>query len=344
MDRHPSATTQGQSDRLTTPGPPATNASRLHGRTPLLAGSIDIVRLDPTLQPPAVRRLADQIAANVQRGQAKVLKAAARGGVLRVRLKTSNDAGEASAAGGAGSTRSNETDLVVKWAPAAGVLRRGLERFGVKPTQPARQWRGAELLDHAGFSTAKPLAWWRSRDPQHGLLDVLVLPWVEGESVLRLAASTELAHADRRGLAESVGRTTRAVALAGLTNRDHKPSNLLARSTGPRGSSQDNAGWRITFVDTVGVEPRRGPLNMTPPLFNLLVECEGVGVRISRSERMRVMHAALGWRSGGRAIGDYAEHRSKPGRKRVRDTVWAIVARRLEKHGDAKPTDDPLRA
>jgi hypothetical protein len=247
--------------------------------------------------------------------------------------------------------------VVVKIVRSPNVLRRVFERLDVAPSKLLRQWRGAELLRGADIAVAEPIVLGRGTDHPGRRVDALVMMHAAGRSVIELAARAdeELTPADRRGAAHAVGRATRRLADAGLTNRDHKPSNLLAEWPSANDAAPSDFGWFITFIDTVGIERDSGRRDVAALLFNLLVECVGSGVRLSRTDRMRVLHAAFGWcrqrglAAGGSSTGEPDSDAAPPprpgdaARKQVRDYSWAIIDRRLRRHGEPTPADDPLR-
>lgn len=190
-------------------------------------------------------------------------------------------------------------------------------------TRLARQWHGAALLILANIPTAEPLVYWRGRDAEGKRVEALALAWVDAPTVLHVVARPpqgSLSVRDEHGLARALGALTAALVRAGLVNRDHKPSNVLAVRDGAAGAS---GGWKLMLVDTVGVRALKGrdPDGM---LANLAVEFLGTRTHLRR---------ALLWR----CVRVYAEAVGRDAK-----AVWRKAARMVEKHGDPTPKDDPL--
>lgn len=200
-------------------------------------------------------------------------------------------------------------------------------------TRLARQWHGAALLILANIPTAEPLVYWRGRDAEGKRVEALALAWVDAPTVLHVAArppeppEERLSVREEHGLARSLGALTAALVRAGLVNRDHKPSNVLAVRDGGSASSSgggtSGGGWKLVLVDTVGVRALKGrdPDGM---LANLYYEFGGTGTDVRR---------ALLWR----CVRVYADAVGSDAK-----VVWRKAARMVEKHGDMRPRDDPL--
>lgn len=209
-------------------------------------------------------------------------------------------------------------EVVVKTQPSSGVL--GAIRAALRLSRAWRQVRGAARLERAGIPTARALAVVRARGHEH-----LILPALRGETVLSLIVGGDLPKTRAAGLARALGRQVARLDSIGLFNRDHKPSNLVV--TGWAGDDPT-----IAVVDTVAIQRRRALPRM---LFALLVEPLGVGAPPRRTERMRVLLAALDSVNPGLP---------RPARRAPRDRWWAEIRAMLEAHGDPSPRVLPLRA
>jgi hypothetical protein len=186
-------------------------------------------------------------------------------------------------------------------------------------SQAQRQWRGAELLESAGIPTSNGLALWRGRDDEGALL-ILLLEKLPGEDVISLLHHQRFTAEHAR----AIGELTATLAISGIYNRDHKPSNLIALPDG-----------RIGVVDTVGVRRRRalspdpkrsGALSM---LVAQVIESLGVGLLPSRSNLLRGLQA-------------FADAYGLP--RRDLKQAWRDLRRITMEHGDPTPKDDPRPA
>ncbi len=199
-------------------------------------------------------------------------------------------------------------------------------------TRLMRQWNGAAMLRSAGIAAARPIALVRGKSPGGAVVETLVMERAGGvEAVIEAGVEppATLLHAIAQGtlgaraeheIARRVGLDLRAMFDAGLTDRDHKPSNLVPeRRVGGE--------WRVVAVDTVGVRRRGGRSARLRTLASLVIEPMGVGHPVRRGLIMRALLALHGEAAGARA--------------RVRRD-WAAVARVVRAHGDATPKDDPL--
>ena len=189
-------------------------------------------------------------------------------------------------------------------------------------TRLARQWHGAAQLILANIPTAEPLVYWRGRDEEGKRVEALALAWIDAPTLLHVVARPpqgSLSVRAEHGLARAVGAMTAALVRAGLINRDHKPSNVLALR-----DENEPTRWKLVLVDTVGVRALKGrdPDGM---LANLYYEFAGTGTAVRR---------ALLWR----CVREYCLARGEVDVK----AVWRKVARRVERHGDMTPRDDPF--
>lgn len=236
--------------------------------------------------------------------------------------------------------------VVVKWRELTTLNDRAKCAFGA--SRGFRQWSGARLLVGAGIPAARPVALLvqyghSSAETAAGVSsrsyanprEWLVLEDVPGRTVLHILAEQELGVVDQHALARAVGVQVGAMLRAGLCNRDHKPSNLVA-------SFEDGVPM-VTLIDTVAIRRRSNPGEMVRMLATLLIESIGVRVAPRGTIAFRVLRdACAAWLEGtlGRPLGSH-----KGDRKALRALVRS-TARRIDQyvrhHGDPTPKDDPL--
>ncbi|MBX3388202.1 MAG: hypothetical protein KF691_01960 [Phycisphaeraceae bacterium] len=245
-----------------------------------------------------------------------------------------------------GRARLEGQPVVVKWRELTTLNDRAKCAFGA--SRLFRQWRGARLLARAGIPAARPVALLvqYGRSPAESAAGVaargpanprewLVLEDVPGSTVLKFMADRTLGIVDQHALARAVGVQVGAMLRAGLCNRDHKPSNLVA--------SFDDGVPIVTLIDTVAIRRRSNPGEMVRMLATLLIESIGVKVAPRGAIAFRVLRdACAAWLEGtlGRPLGSH-----KGDRKALRALVRS-TARRIDQyvrhHGDPTPKDDPL--
>lgn len=183
-----------------------------------------------------------------------------------------------------------------------------------------RQCRGSARLQRAGIPTAPALAIVRTRGHEH-----LVMPALNGDSVLVLVAGDRLSPRRAASLARALGRQIAGLDALGLFNRDHKPSNLVVTVwTGDEPT--------IAIIDTVGIQRRRAVPRM---LFALLIEPLGIGAAPPRTQRMRAILAAIDASRPGL---------QRPERRAIRNRWWAEIRGMLAAHGDPTPRVPPIVA
>ena len=251
------------------------------------------------------------------RREAWVCKRGRRGTVWRATLRLGGD------------KCGRDLDCVIKVEPlnTTGKLFRSL----LHRTKAWRQWRGAALLRGSDIPCTPPRAILRGSGPS-GRVEAFVGGWIEGPTVLERLADPELTRAERRRLAELVGRQIGRMwrgrgGGTGLFNRDHKPSNLVVLNGGPDDERNDG----IAVLDTLDIARgvSRSEVEQRAMMRSLVRECIGCGVLPPMSARARVVrlaHSGLGvgrgrWRSMYRR-------------------VWAGYA--AEAAGATVPDDDPL--
>jgi lipopolysaccharide kinase (Kdo/WaaP) family protein len=211
------------------------------------------------------------------------------------------------------------------WAVARSLLRL---------TKAHRQWRGAELLEKNGFRAARGVAIIRGRSGA-GPVEMLALEALPGQTLLECLADAAPGTGNEHRLARAIGRHIAALCLAGLVNRDSKPSNLLIEW-------KKNGQPSITVLDTVAITRQpfaRKPFwieeGLTRMARDLLLEPAGCNTPVRRTLAMRVLHACF----------DRLHPDQGSGRWRTwRDRRWREVAAMIEAHGDPTPQDDPMNA
>lgn len=215
-------------------------------------------------------------------------------------------------------------------------------------TRLVRQWRGALLLAHAGLPVATPIVLFRGRSARGGLIETMVMqrvgdgvprdrcavPWLASngslaesrDTLLHLLASDDLTLREERQIARVLGADLRAMFDAGLWNRDHKPSNMIAEK---RDSGW--GAWRIVYIDTAGVRETRShrvsAKRIARTLASMILEPMGVGHPVRRATMMRVLRTL---------------HQSTPDPRANVRRDWRAVAEIVRAHGDPTPKDDPL--
>jgi hypothetical protein len=235
-------------------------------------------------------------------------------------------------------------------------------------TRHQRQWRGAELLLKHGFAAARPMVLFRAccmavgehsravdaieqaeptmslspalsqgeRGPEArraGLVEVLVLEWLPGKTLLQHMADRDLTLKQEHALADAVAEAIRKLARAGVSNYDCKPSNWIVRWNGDQP--------KLSFADTVAVgkdEEGLGPLDHASML---IYEPTGVGCFPRRALCWRVTRAI--------AREQYVDDEKAKGRFVLRATrpsepkeFWRLLVRYAEYHGDPTPRVNPL--
>ncbi|MBL8877048.1 MAG: hypothetical protein JNM86_14735 [Phycisphaerae bacterium] len=206
----------------------------------------------------------------------------------------------------------------------------------LRASRAFRQWRGARRLAARGIPAARPLALLvQSGNPGKRIREWLILEDVQGATVLHWLAARRLSVVDQHALARAVGVQVGAMLRAGLCNRDHKPSNLIAEFV--------DGVPIVTLIDTVAIRRRSNPGEMVRMLATLLIESIGVGVAPRGAIAFRVLRdACAAWLEGtlGRPLGSH-----KGDRKALRALVRS-TARRIDQyirfHGDPTPKDNPL--
>jgi hypothetical protein len=231
-------------------------------------------------------------------------------------------------------------DVVVKRWGLGRVKRRVQAVFNATPG--CRHWRGAGLLHESGIRTARVHAMLRGAD-EGGPCELLVTEWLAGKSLLQTIADGGMSVRQEHRLAEAVGCQLGELYVSSLSNRDHKPSNVMVLDlpSGERGGTAcEEHVDRLALIDCVGVS---GACKAFQEEFSLLVECVGTGHVPRRSLRMRVLVArAQRYRKEAESWGVSDESCAEPCREWIR-SAWSAVAERLDRHGDPTPKVDPLR-
>jgi tRNA A-37 threonylcarbamoyl transferase component Bud32 len=213
-------------------------------------------------------------------------------------------------------------EVVIKSAPRRGMIP-GL-RSWLGLSRDDRQWRGAVLLFKAGVPTARPLAL-ATRGSERQAEGLLVLERLRGPTLLEVLSRGGLSVREEHALAREAGRIAGRIELAGLTNRDAKPSNWIVTST-------DATRPGLALIDTVGVHRGRAPEAM---LASMIIESIGLGCRPRRSLAMRCLQASL----------EVIRPVDAPPRWRHQAAVgaWIMIEGVIKRHGDPTPRVNPLR-
>ena len=208
--------------------------------------------------------------------------------------------------------------VVLKTEPVRGIWNRLRQVSGT--TRLHRHWHNAaRLTTTQTFPTARCLGLlgWKASSGKQML--TLVMDALDGPTLLEVMAQARtrngLTTRTQHQLAHAVGERTRAMLDAHLTNRDHKPSNIVVTGLDP---------VRLALIDLVGVRPAgaRG-VDLVQPASSLVLEPLGCGVLPRASLRMRAFRAL------------------EPDRDR-RKQLWRAVDARVHAHGDPTPRDNPL--
>jgi len=189
-------------------------------------------------------------------------------------------------------------------------------------TQAHRQFKNAELLHKYAVNTYKPIALLVGK---HQGIDreLLVLPWLEGETLLHHIAFGEIAidPASRTStaIATAVGHQIGNLDTLGRRNRDHKPSNLVVTRAGDERAV-------VEIIDTVAIQKKRDVPRM---LADLIIEPEGVGAPTPEP-----FLRTVAWAIREATIDTLA---SAP------DELLDQAQEIARSHGDATPKDNPFR-
>jgi len=199
----------------------------------------------------------------------------------------------------------------------------------------ARQVQGAALLASARIFAPRTLA--------HGMaswsgqiVEILVIERIAGQTLLQLLAAPRGNPSAEHNAADRAGELIARLLMAGLFNRDGKPSNLIVASEQ----------GHLCVIDSVGVRPLRTKREwheaMARMLSSLLIEPLGVGLLVRRTLARRVL---------------YSMHRclwalqAEPGDDKPMDeswetqssrAAWAMTAKQIAAHGNLRPKVSPL--
>lgn len=222
-----------------------------------------------------------------------------------------------------------EKALIVKRRKLEGVRQRVANR--AHASRAFRQWRGIKLLVRAGIPVSRPVAVVSRR----GHCEWLVLEEVPGETALALLTGRALSVRDQHAAARAVGVQASTLLRAGLTNRDHKLSNIVV--------SMEDGVPLVTLIDTVAIRRRGNPGELVRMLATLLIEAIGVQHPPRGAIAFRALRdACAAWLEAtlGRPLGAH-----KGDRKALRALVRS-TARRIDQyvrtHGDPTPEVSPL--
>ncbi len=211
------------------------------------------------------------------------------------------------------------------------------DRFksGLGLSRHMRQWNGARTLEKAGVRAAMPLVMCRGFGERGEIIETLVLPRIEGKSLLEHLRDRDLTDAEVRSLTESLATDLEAMWLRAF-NRDHKPSNLMIERT--------EEGLRAVVVDTVGVRRLRGLASgsnhkLSRMLASLWLEPTGARCPPTTREAYRLVCRVCD--------APAPKGKKKPGWTVRRSfgfarTMWALASDIVREHGDPTPRDSPF--
>ncbi len=206
------------------------------------------------------------------------------------------------------------------WAVARSLLRL---------TKAHRQWRGAKRLEQAGIRAAQGVVILRGQCPS-GPVEMLALEAEPGRTLLEHLADTALGVGNEHRLARAIGRHLASLCLAGLVNRDTKPSNLMI-------VWKEKSKPSITVLDTVAIDRRlfaRKPFWIEEGLArmarDLMLEPKGYNIPVRRTLAMRTLQACFD---------KLHPDQSRTHWRSWRDRRWQEVNAMIEAHGDPTPSD-----
>ncbi|QOJ00181.1 MAG: hypothetical protein HRU70_06645 [Phycisphaeraceae bacterium] len=222
-------------------------------------------------------------------------------------------------------------DVVVKCWELGSVWSRLKSAWRV--SRAYRHCRGSERLAGAGVRVARPMVLATDRGWRR---EVLVMEALGGPSVLEVAAGRAgLSAREEHAVGLAVGRQVAWLALQGVFNRDHKPSNLIV-------TSADEEDAEVSVIDTVDVRRGKGMGGAYRMLAMLVIEPTGVGVAPRGALMARVLRSfSEAWLTGvlGRALSTEADRSALRELERVTARrVWGVVSG----HGEMRPRVDPL--
>lgn len=265
---------------------------------------VRVVKSAPAVRDPGA--LAAYIASPAFLDAARVLKVEDERSSVLVGELPSTFAAEWGFAGPGAPNGERDTDgrarVVVKVMAHDRPIKHFVQRaFG--STRHLRQWRGAELLMKHGFAAARPMVVFRARGMvvgeaatirdesrqaesrvsfspalsqgergaaarRAGLVEVLVLEWLPGKTLLQHMADGDLSLKQEHALADAVGVLAGTMLDKSLATRDFKPSNIVV--------SWHHGVPRVGLVDTADVGRVRGCAARLSMAFALAVEPRGL--------------------------------------------------------------------
>lgn len=193
-----------------------------------------------------------------------------------------------------------------------------------------KHWRGAALLAAKRIPTASPIA--LATAAVDGVrCELLVLEHLSGPTLLermkRIRESPGSGVRAQHALARAVAEQVFAMTSRGVSNRDHKPSNLIVTGAAA-----------VAVIDCVGVRSSGG--DALREFAALVIEPLGCGVLPRRALLCRTLRT-------------YAEREAQPDRaapggreadepRSAAKARWRALERLVARHGDPRPRTDPL--
>lgn len=210
----------------------------------------------------------------------------------------------------------------------------------------ARQAAGAATLAGLGIRTARVLAA-GTAEVDGKRAEVLVLERLAGRSLLGVMADGSAALDVEFDIAGAVARQLAALLMAGMYNRDHKPSNLIVSGWGGGDPSQVSI---IDTVDILPIKPRAKFVEQTVRMLSALMleptGCACVPRRTIRRRMLRDLQREL-WRlQGDAATAEADDVMDESWEIKSSRAMWKLTEERMRKHlaryGTAVPEVDPL--
>lgn len=232
----------------------------------------------------------------------------------------------ASLNGWVGRVRAGQGEAVIKVRPLHKRFARLKVSIGLGRAD--RHWRAATLLAMKRIPTAQPyclgIVW-----IDGVMCEVLAMRALDGPTLLEcmaMSARGELDVRTQHALAAATARLTRDILVAGLFNRDHKPSNILVTSC-------TRTAAELALIDCVGVRRDWTQIDVYEEMCSkLLIEPIGCGVPVRRTLLMR-------------AVTELCKGDSKLDRAKHREWIrafWEFVEAIVQSHGDPRPKVNPL--
>ncbi len=219
-------------------------------------------------------------------------------------------------------TKLNDQEVVIKTMVLKSIKHRVQSMLGA--TRGARHWLGAKWLSEHDIPTARPIALFHAME-NNKLIEVLVLEYLAGRTLLKLMSDMEGARGGQVRVAQLVGGQIAELVRLGRYNRDHKPSNLIVLDEGAESE-------RIAVIDCVALRKVGDKVAQAGHMLaSLYIEPTGCGVVLPIGLQLRAVRACA------RAF----EPERVKARQLARE-LFQVAQSRVLSHGDPTPETDPL--